>query len=85
MRNDERGLALGIAALVLSLIVGAIIIWIVDMTTAPLLNHAANATTDTTANTATEWFRSYVGLLPGIFMVLALFGTIVYAVYTREF
>lgn len=85
MIDDERGLALGLLALALALLAGAILIWIIQLASAPLLNHAGNATTNATANTATGWFKSYVSFIPGIFLLLGLFGTIVYAVYTREF
>lgn len=84
MIDDERGLALGLAALALALIAGAILIWIIQLAGNPILDYAANSTNNATANTATGWFRSYLTFIPAIFMVLGLFGTIVYAVYTRS-
>lgn len=83
MIDDNRGLALGIAVLFLSLIGGAILIWIMQMVSSPVLNYAANATASTEANAATGWFRTLVEFMPGIFLLLALFGTVVYALFTR--
>jgi len=78
---DNRAQSLGIAHLYLALLAGTFVIWIVQMVTTPVLNHARNATASTQANTATGWFETFVTYLPGIFLLIGFFGLIVLAVY----
>lgn len=68
----------------LVLAVGAIVYFIVDRVTDPVLNRAANETTNATANQATMWFRDGVQLIPVFILVLVFIGAIVVAVYERE-
>jgi Na+-driven multidrug efflux pump len=81
---DERAQSIGIIRYVLALIVGAIVVFIVWTVTDPILMRAGNATTNTTANTGTQWFQTASGYLPVIFLGLSFFGIIVIAVYQRE-
>lgn len=80
---DDRGQSLGIAGLFLSLIVGAVGIWIVQLLGTPMLDQAANAMADAQANAATGWFRTVIDWLPIIFLLIGMFGLIVYAIYLR--
>lgn len=80
---DDRGQSLGIAGLFGSLVVGAIVIWIVQLLGTPMLDRAANATADAQANAATGWFRTWIDWLPIVFLLVGMFGLIVYAIYLR--
>lgn len=76
--------AIGIARLFLALIVGAIVFWIVSLVSDPLLNGSRNATTNQTANTATDWLGMGVDYIPVIMLLISFFGVIVGAIYVRE-
>lgn len=80
---NDRAQSVGIAVFFLSLIAGAFVIWIVREAGTPILNHASNATADPTANAATGWFETFMTYLPAIFLLIAMFGLIVLAIYLR--
>jgi len=81
---DSRAQSIGIARYFLALIVGAVMIWIVDKVTAPVLSGAQNATTNASANQATTWMQDFIGWLPVAFLLLGMFSLIVYSVFIRE-
>lgn len=81
---DNRAQSIGLARTFLALAVFAILNFIILKVTTPILDHSANATSNATANQATEWFRQGIGLLPAFVLVLAFFSVVVYAVYVRE-
>lgn len=81
---DNRAQAIGLARTFLALAVFAILFFIIESVTTPVLNHSANATNNATANQATEWFREGIGLLPAFVLVIAFFSVVVYAIYVRE-
>lgn len=82
--GDRRAQSISIAQFALALIAGAFLIWILQMAGTPLLDHAANATDASEANTATEWFRTFTTFTPAIFLLLGFFGPIVQAIFQRE-
>lgn len=81
---DTRGQSIGIARYFLALIVGAIMIWIVNEVTSPILSGAENSTTNATANQATMWMQDIIGYLPIAFLILGFFSLVVYSVFVRE-
>jgi TRAP-type C4-dicarboxylate transport system permease large subunit len=81
---DNRAQSIGIAGFFISLVVGGIVYWVVDLVTDPILTRASEATTNAQANQATEWFRTAVEYMPILFMMLAFFGLISYSVWSRE-
>jgi hypothetical protein len=81
---DNRAQSIGIARFIMSLIVGAPIVWIVWRITDPILAGAQETTDVNSANQATTWFQQGTEYLPIAFMLIAFFGIIVYAVYSRQ-
>jgi len=81
---DTRGQSIGIARFILSLVVGAVMFWIVSLITDPLTTRAMDSTNNQTANTATGWFQTGISNLPLIFALISMMGLIVYAVFVRE-
>lgn len=81
---DDRAQSIGISRLFLGLVVGAICYFIAEQITTPVLDRAGNATTNATANQATEWFRAGVDLFPVIIAILAFLSVVVLAVIQRE-
>jgi len=81
---DTRAQSVGLARFILSLIVGAPVIWIVWQITDPILTGASNATNSTQANEATTWLNQGIDWLPILFLLIAFFGVIVLSIYQRE-
>lgn len=81
---DNRAQSIGIARFVLALVVGAVVYWIVDLTTDPILDGASNATTNNSANQATTWLSEWFGWMPIFLIVVSVMGLIVYSVFIRE-
>lgn len=81
---DNRAQSVGLARFILSLIIGAPIIWIVGEITSPILTRATGATADSKANQATQWIQQAIDYLPIAFLLIAFFGVIVLAVFQRE-
>ena len=76
--------AINISRALLALVGGGIIIWIVNEVTSPLLDHANQAGSDPVATTGTNYLTIGVNQLPLLFLMITFFGTIAYAVYSRE-
>lgn len=81
---DNRAQSIGLARFILSLIVGAPVVWIVWKITDPILTGARTATNNTKANQATTWLEQGVNYMPIWFLLVAFFGIIVLAIYQRE-
>jgi hypothetical protein len=81
---DNRAQSIGIARFILSLVVGAVMYWIVDLVTSPLTDRAMETTGNQTANTATGWFQTGIQNLPLIFALISMMGLIVYSIFVRE-
>ena len=81
---DNRAQSIGIARYILALTVGAVLIWIVNLVSSPILAGATNSTNNAQANQATTWFSELVGFLPVAFVLISTTGIIVYAVFIRE-
>lgn len=82
--TDRGQGAIGTARFFLALIVGAVLFWILSAVTTPVLDRAANATSNATANQATGWHESFIGMVPVIVLLAAFISVIVAAVYYRE-
>jgi hypothetical protein len=81
---DTRAQSVGISRFLLSLVVGAFVVWIVQDISSPILGGAANATSNPQANQATVWFQDAVVWLPLGFLLIAFFGLLVLAIFQRE-
>jgi len=81
---DTRAQSIGISRYLLALVVGAFVVWIVQDITKPILNGAANATSNPEANQATGWLSDGVTYLPLWFLLVSFFGLLVGAIYARE-
>lgn len=82
--DDRRGQSIGISRFFLALVVGAVVIWIVNLITSPILNRASNATSNASANQATVWLSDWFNWTPIFFLLVSFIGVIVFAVYRRE-
>jgi len=81
---DTRAQSIGISRYILALVVGAVLIWIVQLVTDPILSGAENSTNNAQANQATTWFTQLVDFLPVAFVLISTTGIIIYAVFIRE-
>jgi hypothetical protein len=81
--TDNRA-SIGIIRFFLSLIAGAVVVWIVWEVANPILDGARGATNNAEANQGTEWFQLLVDNLPITFLMIAFFGLIALAVFQRE-
>lgn len=81
---DERAQSIGIARLFLSLAVGAIVYFILETVTDPILDRAGNATSNATANQATAWLRQGIDYAPAAIAMLTFISLVVLAIYQRE-
>jgi len=81
---DTRAQSIGIARFILSLVVGAVMYWIVSLVTDPLTTRAMSTSSNATANQATTWFQTGISYLPLIFALISMMGLIVYSVFVRE-
>lgn len=81
---DTRAQSIGIARYFLALAVGAIMFWILELVTTPLLNRASTTTTNQTANQATSWLSEAISWWPMMLLILSFVGLIVYSVFVRE-
>lgn len=85
MHTRGQAGSIGIWRFFLSLIVGGILIMLaLNPIAGPLLDRAANSTTNTTANQGTAWLQAGVDNMPIIFLIISFFGLIAGAVYMRE-
>lgn len=81
---DTRAQSIGIARYFLALGVGAIMFWILELVTTPLLNRASTTTNNQTANQATSWLSEAISWWPMMLLILSFIGLIVYSVFVRE-
>jgi len=81
---DTRAQSIGISRFFLALIVGAIVTWLVWLVTDPILSRASSTTNNSTANQATQWITSGTEWLPVAFLLISVFGLLVYAIFSRE-
>jgi len=82
---DDRGQSMGIARLFLSLLVGAVLFWIVKEVTTPLFAHIEGQTAQgSKAAEGTTYLQQGVDFLPIAFLLIAFFGLIAYSVFARE-
>lgn len=81
---DNRAQSVGLARFILSIIVGAPVVWIVWKVTDPILTGARGATNSSQANEATTWIGQGIDWLPILFLLIAFFGVIVLSIYQRE-
>lgn len=84
MRLNNRGISIGISQFILTLAVGAVVIYLVTESGKDILPGAKQSTMNATANQGTTWIQQVPGLLPITIALLAFFGLIVLAVYQRE-
>lgn len=84
MKLDTRGISIGISRFLLTLAVGAIVIFLVTTTADSILPGAQTATTNATANQGTTYMQQIPDLLPIVILLFGFFGIIVLAVYQRE-
>jgi hypothetical protein len=81
---NNRAQSIGIARYFLSFIVAAIVYWIADLTTDPILSQSYNVTNNATANQATQWFDAAVTNMPLAFALISFLGMIALSVFYRE-
>jgi len=81
---DNRAQSIGIARYFLSFGVAAVVYWITDLVTSPMLRQSRNVTNNATANQATQWFSESVSAMPLAFALISFLGIIALSVFQRE-
>jgi len=81
---NNRAQSIGIARMILTLAVGAVVIFLVSTVGESVLPGAKNATTNSTANQGTTYMMQVSELLPVTIALLSFFGLIVLAIYLSE-
>jgi len=81
---NDRAQSIGIARYFLAFIVGAIVYWIADLVSSPILDGAYNATQNETARQATQWFEQSVSYMPLAMALISFLGMIALSVFYRE-
>lgn len=76
--------SIGLSRLFLALGVGAIMLWMISMVADELLPGAKEATSTEARTQGTEWLMQTPELIAAFIMIIALFGTITYAIYQRQ-
>lgn len=76
--------SIGILRFFLSLGVGAVMVFIAQQITEPILSKATPYTSGNAAETGTEWLGIGVEYLPVAFLGIAFFGFIAYSVFVRR-
>jgi hypothetical protein len=84
MLRNKRGQSIGISQLILSLVVGAIVIYLIQVMGDAILPGAQSATTNSTANQATGWLMQFQDMVAIVIMLISFFSIIVLAVYRSE-
>lgn len=84
MLRDTRAQSVGIARFLISLLGAGILAWIVSRIATPILDGTMEASSNPTANQATQWFQIGVDNLFLAFLVIAVFGLIALSVFQRE-
>jgi len=82
--RDTRAQAIGLSRFFLALVVGAVMLLVIGVTTEPLFARAKTSTNNAQANAATNWLQAGVDHLAVVILLLAFFSVTVYAVYARE-
>jgi len=81
---NERAQSIGIAQFILTLVVGAVVIYLVTIVGETVLPGAQDATNNATANQATTWMQTVPDMLPIVILLIGFIGLIVLAVFRRE-
>jgi len=76
--------SIGILRFFLSLAVGAVMVFIAQEITEPILTRASSRTAGTDGATGTVWLEIAGEYLPIIFLGIAFFGFIAYSVFVRR-
>lgn len=84
LRFNNRGISIGISQFLLTLAVGAIMLYLISQVSENVLPGAREATNNETANQGTAWIQQGVDLLPIVILLIAFLSLIVLAVYQRE-
>lgn len=85
LRSETRAQgSIGLARFFLALGVGAIMLWMINMVADELLPGAKRATSTEARTQGTEWLMQTPELIAAFILLIALFGTIVSAIYHRE-
>jgi len=82
MKNMARG-QIGLVRFFAALAIGAPLAYLVGRVVTPLLELSAEATADTPAEPATNWFVTINEWLIVVFLFVAFFGLLALAVYQR--
>lgn len=82
---NDRGQATGIANFFLAILVGAIMTWILDEVTSPLVSRMQNQTaaTDTVGTTMNDWWVLIFDNQPVMFLLITFFSLIALSVFQR--
>ncbi len=84
LTNQRAQGAIGKIQFVASLIVGAVLVWILNAITKPLFEQAKESGSGETATQGTAWLQEGVNFVPILFLFIAFFGLVAYSVYSRE-
>lgn len=85
LTGDERAQSVGLARFFMSVFVVGTLLWfILDRLGTPLLQGAKNATSNGTANSASNMFIDFIGLVPVIMIIVGFMGIVLLAIYQRE-
>lgn len=84
MRADTRGQAVGYSNFFLALLVGAVMYWVVDAVTSPLLATARDHGTGPVAEQSTGWITEFTNMLPVMWLFIAFFSLVVLSVFLRK-
>lgn len=76
--------AIGISRYFLSLLVGAFVVWIVNLIGGRILGGARNTSVTGPYADGTEWLTAAQDFLPIVFLFVGLFGILAYSVWVRE-
>jgi len=84
LRRDTRAQSVGIAKFLLSLMVAAMLAWIVNRIATPILEGAEAEASTQTAAQASQWLQVGTDNLFLAFLVIAVFGLISLSIVQRE-
>lgn len=85
IKMDNRGQATGIANFFLSLLVAAVMTWIITEVTSPIVDkmRASTAEGDVVGQQMNEWIVLILDNQPILFLLIAMFSMIALAVFSR--
>lgn len=84
MLEDTRAQAVGYSNFFLALLVGAIMFWVVDAVTSPILATARDHGSDPVAEKSTGWITEFINTLPLMWLFIAFFSLVVLSVFLRK-